>query len=312
MSMRFKYTALMCWLAAGLGLLAGCEDEDEWTPGPLLQQQVNQVYFNDGDPAEIELPKQEGYDCTITLSREDSTEAISVPLSVVADEGFEVPAQAEFAAGEKTAQITVRFAGSETAGYHNCTVKIGEGGFNSPYTSLASSVLIKVRVTNWELYAENVKFHCNNYGDFGAQDLPDFTADLYKMEGMDLYRFENFMQGYNLDFTVVEAKKEDSGYYLDGDFYIHPEKGSYGKDNWGYEVWYFDEKLGKDDFPLYWVGDDASYLNNCCLFMGAEFYYTYINFKEKYVYFMGYFRQFDVVTGKYQKEGYCYIDGSWK
>lgn len=295
----------MCWLAAGLSLLTGCGDEDDWTPGPLVQ--VNQVYFNNGDPAVVELAKQQKYDCTITLSREDNTKAASVPLNVVADDGFEVPAQAEFAAGEKTVRITVRFAGSKTAGYHNCTVKIGEGVFNSPYTSLTSSVSVKVLVTNWELYAENVQFDCT-----GDLELPGFTADLYKMEGMDLYRFENFMQGYNLDFTLKEAKKEDSEYYREGDSYIYPEKGSYGKDDYDYEAWFFDEKLGKGELPLYWVGEDGFYLNHSFLYMGKEFYYTYINFKEKDGYIYGYFDQYDATTGKYQKGGYQYIQFSWK
>lgn len=276
--MKLKYKMAMWCMMVGILLLAGCDDSDTWTPGPEAEV-AYQVYFTGGNPETEDLDPNETNSYTLTLARENTAEALALPLVASGDvELFEVPSTVEFAAGEKEAAVTVAFKGSETGGNYLCSVGIAAGDYNSPYTSLAATVDIRQRICDWQVYVANLKIT-----DFYENIFPDsYNVDLERDGDSDRYRLKGFMSNYDLVFGVVE--NED----VSGQYYIYPENGSNDVDDAGYEYWYFDAGLGWESYPLYHdlLGD--SYLDYGCIYTGANGY-TYINFNKRSGYIYGCF-----------------------
>lgn len=298
--MKIKYNIPVWCMAVGFLLMTGCsDDDDKWAPGEAAEA-VSQISFSSDNPSTAEINPGEEKSYTLTLTREDAAEAVSVPLVVDGAEEFEVPATANFAAGETETQITVRFKGTETSGSYNCTISIPEGPYNSPYSSLTTTTEIKLSVIRWVLYAKNVLFHDGDDA-YPAPLFNDFYLDLYKADGKELYRFENFMDGYNLDFTLNVYKGDT--------YYIEPENGCYGYDYYGYPAWFFGS-TASDSYPLYSSGMfPDNFLDYCFLYVNDEDYTT-INFNTRTGLIYGYFNWYDM-QGNYINYEYPYFEFSW-
>lgn len=259
--------------AAMLLLMTACDsNEDKWTPGPAVTP-VNQVYFAEESPETQEISVNQEYTYTVTLSREDETTEISVPIAVTADEGFEVPPTVDFAAGEKTAEVTVRFNGTDKTGYYSCNISIEDEDYCNPYTMLTTSVDVQILVARWELLYENVRFYDGSY------TLADWYADLYtnEMEDGTMYRFTGFMQSQDLTFEL----REISGY--SGYYDIFPAGGSSVQYD-GYGCWYFggiDEDEYATSYRLYPYGTE-NYLDYVCIYTGSGEWYSVMDFTGWY------------------------------
>lgn len=190
--MKQIYDRFAWCIMAGLLSLTGCSDEDNgWTPGERADVAF-QVYFTTGDPETTEIDLQHEKVYTLALSRDDVSDAVSVPVLLEGSPEFEVSATAEFAAGEGETTVDVTFRGTDTPGVYSCTVSIPEGAYNSPYTSRTTKTGITLRVPDWQLYASNVKI-----SDYGSAIFNEpYYVSLYQ-DG-DRYRLEGFMSNYNL------------------------------------------------------------------------------------------------------------------
>ena len=203
----------ICLLSALVMTTWACgSDDDNWTPGGLVES--NQVSFTTGDPDAVEIEAGATYDYSFTLTREDATEAANVPLTLSDTEHFSAPATVAFAAGEQTKDVNVTFTGNDEAGVFDCVVSIPEGAFNSPYTTKTASVTLSVTVAVWDFVKA-----CNFY-NFSV--LTEFHADLYQLHGQNLYRFKNFMKDFDFTFRL-----SDSGQ-------MTPQGGL-----WDGSIWYF-------------------------------------------------------------------------
>lgn len=297
--MKLKYKMAMWCMMVGILLLTGCDDSDTWTPGPETEV-AYQVYFTNGNPEAEDLDPNETNSYTLTLTRENTAEALALPLVASGDvELFEVPSTVEFAAGEKDAAITVVFKGSETGGNYLCSVGIAAGGYNNPYTSLATTVDIRQRICDWQVYVANLKI-TDYYGDIFPGS---YNVDLERDGDSDRYRLKGFMSNYDLVFGVVE--NED----VSGQYYIYPENGSSGVDAYGDEIWAFDTELGMASYPLYHDLLGSGYLDNGCIYTGAGYGYTYINFNKRSGYIYGCFYLEDSNGNSDWK--YPYLQLSW-
>lgn len=288
-------------MAAGFLSLTGCSDDDDnWVPGEKTEV-VNQICFSNQDPAIVEVEPGEEKTYTLTLSREDATDAVSVPLVADGSSEFKVPATADFAAGEAETQITVKFAGAETSGNYNCKISIPDGEYNSPYTSLSTSIEIRLSIAKWELMAQGVKFTSTNGW------LPDFSADLYKVDGQERYRFVELFTGQNLTFGLQEAQKS-------GRYNIFPEGGFNGIDAWETSTaWYFGKGSADEDFfKIYPKNYEGYYLFYCSIYTGDYYAGTYIDFNKKKGCIMMDYYVYEQSTDNYTGNGgYDYLNFNW-
>lgn len=262
----------MLSLLACMAMTTGCSsDDDNWSPGAKAVNEY-QVYFTSQSESAGEVDKGETVSFSVTARREDASKAASVPVSVAGGNDFEVPATIDFAEGESEKTFSVRFKGSEQTGDYACKLTIDDAAFSSPYTSLTTSVTLKLMVVSWEVVSESVHFYSyNNY-------TPAFDTQLLKLEGQETYRFKKFMANYDLTFTL-EAFGSDGGYY------IIPKGGFYAADwyDWGYSnCWHMGDDAD-NTWVLYYNGDDSgNYYTWCFFFSGAETGgSTYINFNKK-------------------------------
>jgi hypothetical protein len=220
----------ICLLAALTLAFTACSDDDDWTPGPVVQ--ANQVSFTSGDADAVEVEQNQSQVYTFTLTRDDATEAASVPITLSDTEHYEAPATVDFAAGEQTKDFSVTFKPTQEAGVYDCTVSIPEGAYNSPYTAKVASVSLSVTVAVWDVVLEKVNF-------YNASLLTEWNCPLLQLQGQNLYRFKNFMQDY--DFTF---KLDDSGQ-------MTPQGGA-----WDGSIWYFNPE-GYVSMPLYLTAEEG-------------------------------------------------------
>lgn len=283
MEINSKWMKAGC-MAAMLLLFAGCgDDDDNWAPGEAVEV-IDQVYFISENPETEDLEVNTTASYTLTLTRGNNAEALALPLVSSGDTDlFDIPSTANFAAGENTTDITVTFKGSDTSGTYLCSIGIAEGSYNSPYTSLNTMIDIEQRICNWQVYVSDLAI-TDYYGDTFPST---YYVDLERDGELNSYRLKGFMSNYDLVFSLVEY--EDGS----GKYYIYPENGSSGTDDYGYEVWAFDAELGTTSYPLYHDLLDGSYLDYGCIYTGDDYGYTYINFSWRSGYIYGAFYQYD-------------------
>lgn len=303
--MKLKYNIMALCMVSGLWSLTGCnDDEDNWTPGEQVKTEY-QVYFTCENPVPEELAPNVPETYTLSFSRENADKALSLPLVTSgAVEFFEAPATVDFAEGETDTEITVNFKGAENIGFYNYRISVPEGNYNSPYTSYCTTIDIQQRVANWHLYASNVKVT-----DCYAELFSDaYYVDLYQDGDLDRYRINGFMDNYNLTFTLSEKEGEKKTEVpgLSGYYYIYPEGGSYGVDDYGNNAWFFDTEKGDVSFPLYHE-QLSGYLDWGYLFVPDS--YTSISFKYRYAYIYASFMGFGAGMPEYP---YVYFELTWK
>ena len=295
--MKRTYDRIAWCMLAGLLSLTGCGDDDNWAPGERADV-ASQVFFTSGNPETVEIDLQQEKVYTFVLSRDNASEAASVPIVIEGSPEFEIPATAEFAAGEDDTTVAVTFKGTNVPGVFTCKVSIPEGAYNSPYTSRTTQVDITLRVPDWQLYASNVNI-TDYYNNLFAEP---YYADLYK-DG-DRYRLEGFMSNYNLVFTIGAEVNDLPTYY-----YVYPSDGSNGNDYYGKEAWFFDSKQGEESFPL--CNDllpQGNYLDSGILYTTTS--YTSISFEDRIGWLAGYFEVYDS-EGNYVSYAYPYFYLSW-
>lgn len=283
MEVNSKWMKAGCMVAMFL-LFAGCSDDDDnWSPGQAVEV-IDQVYFISENPNTEDLEVNEATSYTLTLMRGNDAEALALPLVASGDTDlFDIPSTADFAAGEKTADITVTFKGSEASGTYLCEIGIAEGSYNSPYTSFKTVVGIDQRICDWQVYVSGLAI-TDYYGDIFPTA---YQVDLERDGELNSYRLKGFMSNYDLTFRLVEY--EDGS----GKYYIYPEKGSSGTDSYGYEVWAFDDELGATSYPLYHDLLDGGHLDYACIYTGDDYGYTYVNPTWQSGYIYGVFYHYD-------------------
>lgn len=270
---------------AGMALLvalSACSSSDDWTPGEESVC-VNQLYFTSDAPEDELITPNETKSYTLQLSRENSDSEITIPLLKTGSELFQVPESVTFAAGESSVSVPVTFVGSENSDTYTCQIAIPEGLYSSPYTSLATYVTLSQSVGRWvKLYDVSI------YDDKGY--IPSHAGVLYKLEGTNRYKLENFMKDYVFTFVLSETANSYKGY----DF--TPEGGSWY--NGSYVYWYFGTELWDSSLKLYLPDDETTYFTSACIYYASGS--NSIDWENKYGYF--YLYAYRYVNGEYQNE----------
>lgn len=186
---------LFSLLAATFALsmtFTACTSEYEYEPGPSIEEgQSGNVFFDDAETT-IELMPEDDQSITVTLIRVDSTEAQTVALTNSNADVFTAPTTVDFAAGERTKDITIKFDIAQGSS-EKFTLAVSEkDAFTYGDTELT------FKITRFIVYSG--VFVSSVYGD-------SFEVDIYRV-GESLYLLPNaYDYKAPLYFSVGEENK---------------------------------------------------------------------------------------------------------
>jgi len=178
-------------------MFVGCDDyEDNVEKSPEVSVDNPAVRFVAENATVIELDPNVSVEFTLTVTRDDETAALDVPVIVVTntENSFIVPSSVTFAAGAKTANLTI----SATDDAPKVTdldlvLKLDES-FTTPYRTEYPMYYGTVVVTDWEQFATGSYFS-SWYGQSYSQILQYSPI-------LDQYRFPDLMSdGYHFVFA---------------------------------------------------------------------------------------------------------------
>lgn len=131
---KLAYAAFVAVFAVAV---SSCTNDYDYDAVTVSGQQV---YFSNELPSSVELSATSST-VEVPILRIDSTEAITVPLSVTIPEGanYSVPSEVSFAAGQKEASIPVTYDPNniEYGKYDTLTIAINNAEFTTPYGTSA-------------------------------------------------------------------------------------------------------------------------------------------------------------------------------
>ncbi len=131
---------------------------------------------------------------------------------------------------------------------------------NGETVAYLSSEVDYVDFDNWEKVSDNIKM-AEYYGN-----IPTFTVSLYKYADGSKYKFANFAEGVDLEFTLSETVASANGYDLG--YYIYPTGGSSDASYPNY--WYFSDDTWNGSLPLKFNGWD-SYLDYAGIYLNTTY-----------------------------------------
>lgn len=196
----------------------------------------------------------------LEMSRKDVEETISVPVTVLVNEGnFEVPEKVEFAAGESTTTLNILFPDAEIGSYNlKISVQDPEKWFAHTDEAVYQTVVNIKAPEVWETFATPTFTGSNG----------TFTYDILKMG--DTYKMENFMynDGIYSDFVftvnaaggiVPEGGSANSGQYFLGYVWLNSWMYGYLYVMDGFSYIHAAEQAGRLYFQVYDNGYVWSY-----------------------------------------------------
>ena len=190
-SLRYIFIA-----AVALFALVSCTQEEPFKPGDPTNTNGNNIYFSAENAASLVLGLADN-SFTVTVERENSSNAVSVPLKWYSNSTvFSVPSSVDFAAGETSKDITVGFSGADPFVNYVLNISIPE---EYTYQYKAQSVYPAFAVT---VLQEDFKvIHKGSYyDDFWWEEAWD--QDLEYSELSDTYRLSNlWTEGAGFTFT---------------------------------------------------------------------------------------------------------------
>lgn len=248
--------------AVALLVLVSCAQDDPYTPGDRTNNKGNNVYFSEDNAGAIVLGLADN-SFTVTIEREDATNAISVPLNAYTESNvFTVPSSVDFAAGEKSKDITVQFGGADPFVNYLLYITIPEE-YTYQYKEQSVVPTYFVRVLQEDF---KVIHHGKYYDDFWWEEAWD--QDLEYSELKDTYRLSDlWTAGAGFEFTwnketgkvvvnggnklstgivhstygLISAQDQGSFYDADDDAIYFPFKWTVSAGSFGtyYNVFYF-------------------------------------------------------------------------
>lgn len=175
------------------GVFTSCSSDDDYTPGKPAGSN-NVTFICDGTV----VLAQTATNFDVTLTRENTSSALEVPLTVIGSEGFTVPASASFASGEAETTITVGVPADMAVnkGY-NFEIRIPEE-FTNPYKQQDTYPTFKATIMkeDYGVYAEGTYID-----NFWYEEAWDATLEFSPSQ--ELYRIKDMFEpesGYHFFF----------------------------------------------------------------------------------------------------------------
>lgn len=224
-------------LISGVFMLTGCSDE--WQPGPEVESTMG-VYFGTQSAYSYVIEPDDSHLLEMTLGRMDYDKEATVPLTLVASpEGVKVPPSVTFAAGSKTASITVDVTDMQEK--TNGVVELAiDPAYTNIYAAGTSSLHLDIQMTGgWIPVADKVtiRYEDQNFNNV----LPVQTTQILQLDGTDKFKIVDFLySGLDLYFNVADIDEHQTS----GSSEIVPYKNaiSYSEifdDDDIYDMWVF-------------------------------------------------------------------------
>jgi len=196
-NLRYFTFALVALVA-----LVSCTKEDNWKPGDPTNPDGYNVYFSTSNPSSYVLGLSDN-SITVKVERESGNSAISVPITAFSEtQGvFTAPATVEFAAGETSKDIVVKFENADPFVAYSVTLSLPEA-YTKPYAQQDG----KYPQFSAQVLQEDFKVVATGtyYDDFWYED--SWSQDLEYSELTGIYRFSNvWMPGYGFTFMWDKA-----------------------------------------------------------------------------------------------------------
>jgi len=243
------YITVLFLMAA---LFVGCDDfEDNVEQSPTVSADNPAVCFTSENANEFNLEPAIGLEFELTLTRDDETAALEVPMAVITntENSFVIPSSVSFAAGSKTATISISMADGAPKGKSlDFAIQVDES-FSNPYKIEYGTYYGSAYISDWEQYATGT------YYSWWYEE--NFAQVLEYSPVLDQYRFRDLMsEGYHFVFTwdgatniVPVPDKIETGY-------VH---SSYGMVSATTNAATYDAATKKFTFTRKWTVDAGSF-----------------------------------------------------
>ncbi len=237
-------------------LMVSCS-EDKWKSGPEVADTMG-VYFNLLENSDILILEDADRQATVTLGREKTDEAATVPLKIIScPEGVEVPTSVEFEAGQKTASFQVSMKDMPLSTSGNLIMKI-DPAYSNIYAAGTSEMNMKITVSaGWILLADDLVL--NHSYEYNTYKFPEQVTSLYALDGANRFKITDFMNS-GLDFVFTVPTPDEVYPYIVPTTNCILYEDLYGADDDDYHSWYFYD-TATASYPV-WSIDNSELLVN--------------------------------------------------
>ena len=273
-----------------LGLMtitfAACSDDDDYTRATISG---NQVYFSNQLPSTQDVLKSAN-SFTIPVNRQETTEAITVPLKVsgeaISSGIYNVPTSVSFPAGSNTANLVVTYDPErvEYGDYKDIKIELDAENYTTPYGLSAYNFEVgATQWTEWHAYNDDGTadyYYVNLWG--GVDEGCKFSVrDNIIEKNLHQFKIDNVMYGIDLVLDYDDKTGIVSFYRSEWTGYTHSSYGNVYIADYNY---YWTEVRGQSPTPVYGSFDEKLAIISIPLvyyvdagYFGQDFEYIYIN-----------------------------------
>lgn len=272
--------------------LASCSSNDSYSPGAAKAEGSIDAYFDADNTFAYTLSPDDEKKLTLTLSRRDSVNEVTVPINVVNCDtsAIVIPSSVTFAAGKAQAELTITCEGLEEKKEYGFVIAVDEANadhysIQNGSTRFEGSVIVSV----WKKL-KDVKFYY-----YQTEGMPTTYSELYQLEGVNKFYLSDFLgSGTDFYFTVggSDFKLPSSENVKDtlpsGGGELIPDEGCvYTEDYTDYKLYtlYLGTNAAGEDV-WGWTKDGVTY--EAFYWYGGSDSYSYISFDDKYIYMSAY------------------------
>lgn len=167
-------------------LLSSCGEEIVRDPSPEVKDGNQVVYFPSTNKTLYELDPADAKVVNLVVQRIDSVSAANVPLTIIRNDSsiFVFPETVSFAAGQKSAVLSVSFPNAVEGIPYSFEVSVAGEDYLNPYSTTVPTVKVSVTRVKWDVVGQG-----QFYDSFMLYSVADVTIAYSALKKM--YRFAN-------------------------------------------------------------------------------------------------------------------------
>lgn len=182
----YIYTMLAAVLLVGF---TSCSDDDDYQPGkPAAEGNVGAYFASDNAADQVLTAENTSF--TLTVSRSNTEEAVTVPINVVYSDttAIRIPSSVSFEAGQSTAELTVNCDGLALKKQYGYGITIGDEAADHYKVQDGTATFQGTVVVSEWVKLHNVMFYFSQ-----TDGMPTTYSDLYQLDGVNKFYLSNFL-----------------------------------------------------------------------------------------------------------------------
>ncbi len=291
----------VCKVLLSLMLMAGlaaCNDNNSYSPGEEVPEGTVGAFFDKSNVTDYTIEGEGADSLVLLVNRVDASAEVTVPIRVLRCDTslISIPASVHFAQGSYQDSLLIKIADGlilDHTYYYELAIDSAQISAYAAGSPIFSGTIFKGNP--WKIVLDSVGFYFPNST---TCKLPTLYSDLYRYKNENRFYFENFMgSGNNQEFSLSGTFDAEHLENYEGSFAWDPDQVYHDSNGFDY-IYSFEEN------SYSWSIEGSSVgISTFAGYMGA---WSYISFKEKYLYFWCYCSTDDNVS----TEAYFY--GVWK